>query len=262
MREDTMPRAKLSNSSFREVIRAERHKLTLTDLCPGKIMLSLSGGDASAVAFFRARQRWGERVTAVFADTCSEDEDAYRLIDDCERLIGPVVWLRQYNEDGTGMDIWDCFDKHGIMRIPKAGNACKASVELKQKPLDAYAKSEGFTFLAIGYSFTEPERMLKLSAKKREIVIYPLVADPLLSECDIHDELRRIGIEPARIYDDGFTHNNCIAAGGCILSGLAQYAAIAKLKPKESRPKPKEQNNRLWKKLEKLKKLPGKKRKS
>ena len=226
-----MPRKSIGQSEFRAVIQAEREKLEEASRSGETVMLSLSGGAASAVAAHRALEWWDGRVRLVFADTCSEDEDTYRFLDDCEAKFGPIVRLRQFNDDGSPMDIWDCFDKHGIMCIPKAGNACKASVELKQKPLDAYAAENDIRLLAVGYGFTELERMLKLNSKKVMTVVYPLVADPLLSDCEIIEELKRIGLAPPAIYEDGFVHNNCLGSGGCVLAGLAQFAAVKKLKP-------------------------------
>ena len=228
-----MPRKRLPDRDFRTLIAAERAKLAAADDRDDVIMLSISGGAASAVAAHRAIARWGSRVVLVFADTCSEDADLYRFLDDCEAKFGPIVRLRQKNDDGSDMDIWDCFDKHGIMRIPKAGNACKASVELKQKPLDAFADKRDIQVLAIGYGFDEPERMVRMNARKGMTVLYPLVEEPVLSACELLSELERIGLRPPTVYEDGFVHNNCLGAGGCILSGLGQFAAVKRLKPKE-----------------------------
>lgn len=231
-----MPRKKLSSEEFKDTISAERAKLKAVPATK-RVMVSVSGGSGSAVAWYRALQWWGkDRVVPVFADTCSEDEDLYRFLVDCEQAFGQTITrLKQFNDDGSDMDIWDCFDRHGIAQIPKAGNACKASVELKQKPLDAFAGSNELNVIAVGYSITESERMLSLNKAKKQTVVYPLVAKPVLGECEIHEELRRIGIEPPRVYQDGFVHNNCLGAGGCILSGLAQYAAVRRLKPEAFR---------------------------
>ena len=226
-----MPRRAATKAEVESLHRSQEFVTQLIDRSPGKIAVSVSGGDASAVAFHRSRERWGDRVFGVFADTCSEDDDAYRLIDDCKRLIGPVVTLRQYNNEGSPMDIWDCFDHHGVMRLPKAGNACKASVELKQKPLDSFMRRMKLPFSAVGYNWTEPERMMRLIPRKpSQILVYPLLWAPRLTDCQIHRTLERIGIKPARVYQDGFVHNNCLKYG-CILSGLSQFAAMKELMP-------------------------------
>jgi len=224
-----MPRKKLSDSDWRNVLRTERAKLVDLDAESDRVMVSVSGGGQSAVAAIRARDRWGDRCEYVFADTASEDEDTYRFLDDLETIIGPIVRLVQRNDDGTPMDIWDCFHKHRIISIPKAGNACKASVELKQKPLNKHAAENGLTVQAIGFVFSEPERIVKrnqLGALSGRQYVYPLLDDPLLGDCEILEHLRKSGLKPPRIYDDGFIHNNCIGAGGCVLAGLDQFAAM------------------------------------
>lgn len=226
-----MPREKLSRADFREVIEQETERLQQVNQSRGTICVHVSGGSASALTAIRSQERWGGRVSFVFADTCSEDADTYRFLDDLEQYLGPIERLRQFNADGSPTDIWDCFDAHGIMRIAKAGNACKASVELKQKPLDAHTRAHGHEWIAIGYNWDEPERVVKLQSKRPEAV-FPLVGtEPRLTECQIHEELRRIGLEPPRVYAQGFVHNNCLGAGGCILAGLSQWAAVRELKP-------------------------------
>ena len=192
------------------------------------LMVNVSGGAASAEAWKRCLDKYGAaRVHPVFADTESEDPDTYRFLDDCQRVFGQRLTVVR-----AGGDIWDCFHKHGMMRIAAAGNACKASVELKQKPLDAeYERSEA-DGQAIGLNFDEPERMARLSARlSARRILYPLATSPRLSECDIISRIRGYGIEPPAIYDDGFTHNNCLGKGGCVLAGLSQWAAYYKLFP-------------------------------
>lgn len=227
-----MPRKKLEKSAIRNILLTERNKLDVVTKSSDQIMLSLSGGIGSAVAAIRAKKWWSDRVVCVFADTCSEDSDLYRFLDDLEPIIGPITRLKQLNEDGTDMDIWDCFDKYGVMTIRNANGACKASVELKQKPLNNYMTQNNIRITAVGFGFTEPGRMVALNAKKEPLtVVYPLVADPLLADCDLLSAIREYGIEPPSIYAEGFVHNNCLGAGGCVLSGLSQFAAVKRLKP-------------------------------
>lgn len=229
-----MPRRKLTGDEFRTLMREERARLSDVYAGDGVVAVHVSGGSASAVVWHRLLERLGvNRVRPVFADTASEDADTYRFLDDCERVFGQeLTRLRQYNDDGTPCDIWDVFDRHGMMRITKAGNACMASIELKQKPLDAWNDCNKPDATAIGFTFAEAERMVKLSSKKHpHPIIYPLIEQPVMTECQVHDYIRRLGISPPAVYDDGFVHNNCLGAGGCILAGLAQWAAARRLKP-------------------------------
>jgi 3'-phosphoadenosine 5'-phosphosulfate sulfotransferase (PAPS reductase)/FAD synthetase len=192
----------------------------------GPVLVNVSGGAASALAWHRCLQRFGkENVFPVFADTESEDEDLYRFLQDCVTLFDqPLVRLTQ------GMDIWDVFDKFGVARMALAGGACKASVELKIKPLDRYAEENGFNTRAVGLGFDEPDRIAAARARMKGFnVLFPLVAGPRLSSCQVRQAVENLGLKLPRLYDQGFVHNNC--KGGCILSGLAQWNAYRKLNP-------------------------------
>ncbi|MCP4549649.1 MAG: hypothetical protein GY835_24605 [bacterium] len=124
-----------------------------------------------------------------------------------------------------GKDIWDVFDEHDVMRM---NGACKGSVELKQKPLDAFTRrmfSPDAVLVAIGLSATEPERQRRLMNRLSPYqAFYPLNAAPRLSECDIVAELERYGLPESMAYNLGYTHDNC--NGGCVLAGQAQWAGL------------------------------------
>lgn len=212
-----MPRKKISRADWVKLIDEEHDRVVNFT---GRVMVNVSGGCASAVCWHRCIELYGrDRVFPVFADTRSEDADLYRFLDDCEKVFGQtLVRLDQ------GKDIWDVFDEKGIMRIAKSGNACKASVELKQKPLNDYFAAKGFDGQAIGIQFDEPERIEAFRRRKDGTALFPLVAKPHFSECAIHDQVKRIGLTVPYLYTQDFMHNNC--GGGCILAGLAQWNAV------------------------------------
>jgi len=218
-----MPRKKISRGDWYKTI--ERQQQKCKDFT-GKVCVNVSGGSGSAVAWHRCLEWYGrERVVPVFADTNSEHLDLYRFLDDCEHVFGQTITRLD-----DGRDIWDVFDQTGIMRITSGGGACKASIELKQKPLDAHFKQSGCDAIAIGLEFMEPERMLNFERKIAAEVLFPLSVRPLLGECDVHAELEALGIRRCETYSEGHGHNNCLQSG-CILAGLNQWAAILKLNP-------------------------------
>ena len=185
------------------------------------VVCRVSGGVASAIVAMRCIEWYGlDRVTLVNADTCCESDGNYALVDALESVSGaPIVRLNQ------GKDIWDVFDEHGVMRMK---NACKASVELKQKPLDEFTTrmySPHEVVLAIGLSWTEPDRQHRLTHKLCPYqTFYPLNVTPQLSDCDLVAELERYGLPESMAYNLGFTHDNC--NGGCVLAGQAQWAGL------------------------------------
>lgn len=203
------------------------------DISDKKVSVHVSGGGQSAIALARCLEWYGpDRVSAVFADTMTEAPDLYEFLDAQEKLFGISIIRLQ-----VGGDIWDTFDKHGVISLRNAGGACKASVELKQKPLAEYMSknhNSETTVIAAGLSWMEsPEmagpaessRQSRLSKKLEPFrVIYPLNVPPRLSDCDVVEELERIGLPVPDAYRKGYPHNNC--GGGCVLAGISQWIGL------------------------------------
>lgn len=219
-----MPRKKIMRGDWYKTV--ERQAKKCQDFT-GKICVNVSGGSGSAVAWHRCLEWYGkDRVVPVFADTNSEHPDLYKFLDECEQGFGQKI--TRLND---GRSIWDVFDETGMLRIAKAGGACKASIELKQKPLAEFFRQSGCDAIAVGIEFMEPERMLNFEKKISPVeVLFPLSVSPLLGECEVHEELIRLGGRQCETYDDGHGHNNCLQSG-CILAGVNQWAAICKLNP-------------------------------
>lgn len=218
-----MPRKAMSKTEWSQLLASNQHAF---ETFTGRVMVSVSGGSASAVVWKRCLDAYGpQRVVPVFADTNSEHADTYRFLVDCERVLGQE--LTRLND---GRNIWDVFHQTGMLRIARV-NACKASIELKQKPLDRFKKNSNLDATAIGLEFLEGERMRDHIAKRSgETLLFPLSCRPYLSECEIHDEVRTWGIEPPKVYEEGQPHNNC-RKYGCILAGVAQWANDVKNNP-------------------------------
>jgi hypothetical protein len=188
-----------------------------------KHIVNVSGGMASAVCLFRVLERFGKEDTlAVFADTNSEDADLYRFLDDVERVADfPIHRLND------GRDIWDVFGMSFMFHT--MGNGCKASWELKKKPLQRFHAEHskpGETTIYIGFGPDEYLRKRRLADSLPEWTFdFPLGWYPALpSRCDLMADLRARGIEPPSLYLSGYPHNNC--AGACILAGIKQWAGL------------------------------------
>ena len=100
-----------------------------------KYIASVSGGAGSTLAAHRAVEKHGmENVVLVFADTNTEHQDLYRLLDHMDKALKPVIRL------SDGRDIWDCFDDHGIIRTPTG--ACKAKFRIEAQTDSAVGKGQ------------------------------------------------------------------------------------------------------------------------
>jgi hypothetical protein len=162
-------------------------------------------------------------VVPVFADTKSEHPDLYRFLDDLENKFDQKI-----ERLSEGHDIWDVFFKSRMIKVLHAGGACKASIELKHKPLAKHFERSGCSAIAVGIEGTEGERIRDFKAKIGH-VLFPLACRPLLSECDIKTKIQEMGIKLPQLYHDNYSHNNC--AGFCVLAGIGQWAENFKRDP-------------------------------
>jgi hypothetical protein len=189
-----------------------------------KHFVNVSGGMASAVCLFRVLERFGHDDTlSVFADTNSEDADTYRFLDDVERTAGVPI----HRLANGGRTIWDVFFGH--VMFTTIGNGCTASWDLKKIPLRRFHAEHarpGEATIHIGFGWDEENRKRRLRDALPEWQFdFPLAWQPaILHRCDLMEDLRGRGIEPPRLYGDGYSHNNC--AGACILAGIKQWAGL------------------------------------
>ncbi len=183
-------------------------------------IVNVSGGAASAVCLFRVIERYGrDNVRAVFADTRWEHPDCYRFLDGVEKASG--VPLDRLSD---GRNIWEVFLDEQMLTVGSGG--CKASWELKRKPLAEYtARIEGDVVVYVGFGPDEDDRQERLKkAMPDRKFDFPLTWQPMLSRCDVIDDLRERGIDPPSMYADGYPHANC--GGACILAGIKQWAGV------------------------------------
>ena len=189
------------------------------------VSVHISGGGQSAVCLARCLDWYGKhRVTCLFSNTNTEAPDLYEFLDAIERRFN--IEIVRLNNDGQS--IWDVFDKAGVISIRTGMSACKASLELKHKPLAKYMKEHHDpekTVIALGLSAFEPERQEKHYSRLAPYqVIYPLNVSPKLSDCEVISELDNLDLPIPDAYRKGYTHNNC--GGGCVLAGLKQWAGL------------------------------------
>lgn len=189
-------------------------------------VVNLSGGVCSFWAAHRVIQKYGkDRVTLLFADVKMEDEDLYRFNAEASEALGvPITRI------SLEMSPWELFSKEGMI-----GNSRSplCSVRLKREPLDEWHRAnclEFTTTLHIGIDWTEEHRLHSLRLRKPTWKIEAPMCEPeLWDKCRMLDELRRMGIEPPRLYTFGFPHNNC--GGFCVKAGQAQFALLLRTMP-------------------------------
>ncbi|HDY88902.1 MAG TPA: hypothetical protein ENH82_12420, partial [bacterium] len=154
-----------------------------------KYLVSVSGGAGSTLAAHKTVEKHGlENVDFIFADTNTEDETLYELLDKLEKNLKPIIRLND------GRDIWDCFDDHGIIRTPTG--ACKASLELKQKPIAKWVKEncDENTIIVSGLDWTEDVRIKRFDNKWKPYETYhPMAEDYKMDLCNMKRDLGDLG---------------------------------------------------------------------
>ena len=146
----------------------------------GRLLISFSGGETSALMAKLIRARWHNRyaeIITVFSNTGQENEETLQFVDRCDREFGlNVVWIEAVTNpergqgvkarvvdlataDRSGAAFEAMIAKHGI---PGPG-FIHCTRELKERPITAYARSIGWgagTYdTAIGIRIDEIDRM-------------------------------------------------------------------------------------------------------
>ncbi len=192
-------------------------------------IVMFSGGLTSYEAARRAIEAHGhENVRIWFADTNTEDEDLYRFNQDVERILEhPIEVL-----DNDNMDIWDIFTWRKMMGNSRL-DPC--SHHLKREPLRKKLKEEypnpDDAVVVLGMDGIEDCNRTKRAAKHQlpYKTWFPLLEEPIVMKSHIARELKKQGIARPRLYDYGFSHNNC--GGFCVKAGLGQFAHLLKVFP-------------------------------
>jgi hypothetical protein len=189
-------------------------------------VVQFSGGIGSFSAAQRVAEKYGTgRMVLLFADTLVEDPDLYRFLIDSGKYFGikPTVVA-----DGrTPFEVfWD-------QRFLGNSRIAPCSHVLKQRPcrdwLDNH-QDRADTVLYIGIDWSESRRIPSIekgwSPWRTQ---YPMCDKPYLSKDEMLDSARSSGIEPPRLYEDGFKHNNC--GGVCVRAGQKHWALLLRTHP-------------------------------
>lgn len=162
-----------------------------------KLLVSFSGGRTSAYMSKLLKQQYGDKyeLLFVFANTGQEHENTLIFVDQCDKAFGlNLVWVEAETTHERGVGVrarivnFDTASRAGepfeqVIRkhgIPNR-NFPHCTRELKQRPIEAFAKSIGWKDYetAIGIRADEPKRVKKM--------VYPLVHWHPVDKQDINE---------------------------------------------------------------------------
>lgn len=191
-----------------------------------KHIVMYSGGIGSWAAATRVIEEHGkENVTLLFTDTLIEDEDLYRFLTETADKLGcELVWLND------GRDPWEVFHDVkwiGNSRIAQCSHLLKQKVSAKW--VKEHYKPEEVT-LYVGIDWSEIHRMTSIVKHWAPYTVKaPMTEAPYLDKSDMIKDLNREGIKTPRLYDLGFSHNNC--GGFCVRAGQGHFINLLKTMP-------------------------------
>ena len=179
-----------------------------------------TGVTSAEVAWRVAAEHGPADVTLLTADTRAEDEDNWRFAGQVAARLG-CEWI-------TVADGRTPMQAGRDARIVPNSRLPVCSRVLKRDLLWAWMREHcdpADTVVYLGFDWTEEHRVEAARVHwKPWTVDCPLTREPHVWKPDLLDTWRERGIEPPRLYAQGFSHANC--GGACVRGGQAQWALL------------------------------------
>jgi len=189
-------------------------------------VVSYSGGLGSFMAAYMTMQA-GHEAELVFCDVRTEDADLYRFLRETATYFQqhgvPLITL------DAGMNIWEIQRKVKMQANSQYDPCSRVG---KREPFKKYMHDKypsGDAILVLGIDHTEAHRTKDFERNHAPYSVEVPLCDRPTSREDIIDILTGINIEPPRLYEMGFPHNNC--GGFCVKAGQKQAALLLKNLP-------------------------------
>lgn len=187
-------------------------------------VIQFSTGAGSAEVAWRVVEQHGPaNVVLLTADTLVEDADNWRFAGEVADRLG-CRWVR-LSDGRTPMQVGR--DE----RVVPNNRMAVCSKLLKRNLLRDYIEANydpADTIVYLGFDWTEPERHERSVEHWRPWQIAsPLLEPPYVSKPDLLALFRARGIEPPRLYGQGFAHANC--GGACVRGGQAQWELLLRV---------------------------------
>lgn len=194
-------------------------------LRPHRVVMYSGGVGSWAAAKLVAERHGTGSLTLLFADTLIEDADLYRFLRDGARNVGGRLVIT-----AEGRTPWEVFRDRRFLGNHRV-DPC--SQELKRDHLRKWLEqrcSPKWTVVYLGIDWTEEHRF----HKARRYWAPWRVESPLLERTDLDKAgqlawLKAEGVDPPRLYELGFPHNNC--GGACVKAGMAHFRHLLRKLP-------------------------------
>ena len=194
-------------------------------MTPITYLVQFSTGAGSAEVAWRAVEQYGvDSVHLLTADTLVEDEDNWRFAREVVAALGSPHWDvlcdgRTPMQVGRDERVVPS-DRMAVCSKILKRNLLRKHIEATYDPTD--------TVILLGYDWTEPHRLEKARPLWEPWrVECPLMEPPHLWKEQMLELFRERGIEPPRLYAQGFPHANC--GGACVRGGHSQWDLLLRV---------------------------------
>lgn len=189
-------------------------------------LVQFSTGAASAEVAWRVVQEHGPGdVILLTADTRAEDDDNWRFAAEVQAMLR-CHWVTL--ADGrTPMQAGR--DERCVPNDRMAVCSRILKRDLLRGYMDQHYDPAG-SIVYLGFDWTEPHRVEAAAPLwKPWTIACPLTDPPYLWKNQILANWRDRGIDPPRLYSQGFQHANC--GGACVRGGQAQWSLLLQVSP-------------------------------
>lgn len=153
----------------------------------------------------------------IYIDIDDQHEDSMRFIKDCEKVLGKIEILK--SEYGC---VENVLRKQRYINGPSGAPCTKW---LKKRVRLEWEQGKGDLTYVWGFDCNEKERANRIVEAYPEYKHeFPLIDKGLTKE-DAHGLCEKLGIKRPKMYDLGYSNNNCI---GCVKGGMGYWNKIRK----------------------------------
>jgi hypothetical protein len=186
-------------------------------------VVQFSTGLGSAEVARRAVDLYGRgNVDLLTADTLVEDEDNWRFADETVDHLGMRDRWTILADGRTPMQAGRDARVVPNNRMAVCSRVLKRDL-LRRHIEETYDPAE--TVILLGFDWTEPNRhTAAVPLWKPFTADSPLMHPPYVHKPMLAQQWRDRGIEPPRLYAQGFSHANC--GGACVRGGQAQWQLL------------------------------------
>jgi len=183
-----------------------------------RVISWFSCGAASAVATILAREKYGDRMEAVYCRVVEEHPDSMRFLEDFVRVTGiPVKTITDAKYSGS---IYEVFGKRRFFKN-QFGAPC--TTILKKDMRKSYQRPDDIQVL--GYTSEEQERIDRFIDANNDVNEDFILMSKGIGKKDCFQRITALGIELPLMYRLGYANNNCV---GCVKGGMGYWNGIRK----------------------------------